>query len=607
MARLYERFISYLQESFMPGVNCIVCPGGVSDGIKQPIYKLQQQRMGLFPHYTFGQPDIGNEALLIEEQHVNYPIQSFCSGNWQIFFENKVEPELKQRIEVTLHHLEVQGFIESNLSDCWNSLFKDIDDSFFLVAINPVRKLLLFANDALARLPVYIYKTEEMFIIARDLGYIKAICTNLKPDSLYLCLFAAFAYVPGHGTFYKEVDTLPGATLGIYNWAAKSLQLASQPQRRFPEPQAGGNRKQRLEQLAGAFEQALKRYSHGHDMLLSLSGGYDSRAIAAALSHGHIPFKSVTYRDRDNTAAADVAITIELASALKCHQQILDLQADEAEGIARLFVLKHGLNYFGTAFLMDYLEQVSTLNPKPFVFLTGDGGDKVMPCLLPDSNLNSANDLLAYLLSHNSIFPLETTCKWFSVPLAAAHDYLHELLFSYGSTDFREQYKRFLLAERAGRWLFEGEDRNRAYVRTETPFYDLSFYRLAMQVPDNWKQGKQFYAQFIRFLHPHLAKINIAESRETPYLLSHKSFAWALHTYRRVRYGYLQTASQSPKTSYHNGDVISKCIMKYQNHPGISNLLKEDSSIFTPHYLGNLSRSQIYTIYTLLAVITNEL
>lgn len=591
----------------MPGVNCLICPTEFSAKAKPPVLLLAQERQKLFPHFSTNTSLPGPHALCYTETHQNYGINFLKQGDWEIWLEYQNESPIDQNIWQLLLNFEGEAPPKLDLKKLWEQHLGSIPASFFVVALNNARKLCVFANDALARLPVYLFHDEEMLILARDLGFLKAIRSELQPDPLYLSLFTAFAYIPGHGSFYREVDTLQGATLGVHNWELKQLQSSAIPELRFPQTHRKGTRKLRLEQLAAAFETALIRQSGDKKVLCSLSGGYDSRAIAAALSRQNMPFTAITYRDRDKTADEDLKVSQQLARLLKQEHQVLELTAASASDIARLYSLKQGLNYFGVTFLIEYLEQVSQAHPYPSVFFTGDGGDKVMPCLLPERKLHTDSELLVYLLGKNCIFSLAEACMCFDLPLSQARDYLLEVLNSYGSISRNEQYKRFMLSERAGRWLFEGEDRNRAYVHTESPFYDLDFYRMALQIPDNWKQGKQFYAQLIRYLHPQLAKINIAGSKETPYMLSSQFLAWGLQTYRKLRYEYLSKAPSSPVTLFPGHAQIAQRILNYRGNSCVQSFMNKPERMLNPDFLNSLSRSQIYTLYTVLAVISDEI
>jgi len=57
----------------------------------------------------------------------------------------------------------------------------------------------------------------------------------------------------------------------------------------------------------------------------------------------------------------------------------------------------------------------------------------------------------------------------------------------------------------------EGEDRNRHFFWSVTPFYALEFFRYALNCPDRDKQTYRLYREFLAELHPAVAGIDYAD------------------------------------------------------------------------------------------------
>ena len=68
----------------------------------------------------------------------------------------------------------------------------------------------------------------------------------------------------------------------------------------------------------------------------------------------------------------------------------------------------------------------------------------------------------------------------------------------------------FTLKQRAAKAYFEGEDRNRYYLWSTTPFYYLPFVKLAMQVSDHEKKGYNAYTHFLKLLDDRLMYVRDA-------------------------------------------------------------------------------------------------
>jgi asparagine synthase (glutamine-hydrolysing) len=57
----------------------------------------------------------------------------------------------------------------------------------------------------------------------------------------------------------------------------------------------------------------------------------------------------------------------------------------------------------------------------------------------------------------------------------------------------------------------EGEDRNRHFFWSATPFYAFEFFHYAMNCPDRDKQGYRLYREFLAQLHPAAGDIDYAD------------------------------------------------------------------------------------------------
>jgi asparagine synthase (glutamine-hydrolysing) len=79
---------------------------------------------------------------------------------------------------------------------------------------------------------------------------------------------------------------------------------------------------------------------------------------------------------------------------------------------------------------------------------------------------------------------------------------LRRHIASYPEEDVRQKYVHFMIYERAFKWLFEGEDRNRFYFWSTTPFTGIRFFDAAMRCPDEQKSYHRLYREFLLGLCP---------------------------------------------------------------------------------------------------------
>ncbi len=232
--------------------------------------------------------------------------------------------------------------------------------------------------------------------MGRDISFVKAISNQLTLDPLFLALYLSLTYVPGRGTFYQEIDTLAGGTLGVYDWLTDELQISSRQELRFIEPLFGRSHKKWLAELVETFTAICVSYHTELPKVVSLSGGMDSRCVAGALQSKNIDFTAISFLDANKDAQDDVLIAVQTAELLKKTHRVLQLSPCAPEHYEKLFSLKAGLNYLSVAMFLQYLEMILALYPESALFLTGDGGDKVMRYLLPDKQLTDEKQWLNY-------------------------------------------------------------------------------------------------------------------------------------------------------------------------------------------------------------------
>jgi asparagine synthase (glutamine-hydrolysing) len=84
---------------------------------------------------------------------------------------------------------------------------------------------------------------------------------------------------------------------------------------------------------------------------------------------------------------------------------------------------------------------------------------------------------------------------------------LEERLRSYPEDALEDKHVHFVLFERAFKWLFEGEDRNRNFFWSTTPFYAHEPFVLAMKVPGRFKANYLFYRRFMETLNADLLDV----------------------------------------------------------------------------------------------------
>ena len=589
----------------MPGINCLINAQGITQQTQNTIDNYLQRLEATFPHLQFTKLMPCREVLMSISQHRGYRVYTEKYRGWQIFHELQDNSFLTQAFQDILEQAEISQNPLSNMQNRWNSELKEINNSFFLFAVNPELHKIILANDALARLPIYYTKQKEYFLLGRDISFVKAISNQLTLDPLFLALYLSLTYVPGRGTFYREIDTLAGGTLGVYDWLNDELQISSRQELRFIEPLFGRSHKKWLAELVETFTAICVSYHTELPKVVSLSGGMDSRCVAGALQSKNIDFTAISFLDANQDAQDDVLIAVQTAELLKKTHRVLQLSPCAPEHYEKLFSLKAGLNYLSVAMFLQYLEMILALYPESALFLTGDGGDKVMRYLLPDKQLTDEKQWLNYWYNQNAVFSPKASAELFGIQQKAMEEYLLNHISTYPTKDYNYKYAFALLAERSARWAFEGEDRNRYYFRSETPFLDYQFYRLAMQIPMEQKKDNLLYYSFLSALSPALAKLRYAHHQWSPAKMRNPFYRYLVNKTRNFRIQYRKPKGKiNSQPKFAEQEYLITRILKQSENPLLQALMPGAKNILTLPDLQKLSSNQLGTLYTCVSVIT---
>jgi len=251
---------------------------------------------------------------------------------------------------------------------------------------------------------------------------------------------------------------------------------------------------------------SINRCEEGFENILTLSGGLDSRAVLAALEKASINYKAYTFIKDDKSNQDDVNISEDLSKLFNMDWNLLQLDQAEQKDISFLLETKRGMNDLGNNFMVQFLRQLLGKEGNKLLYLTGDGGHRVLPSQLPAVKLNSLDELVKYIIStRSSLFTLANVLKITGINYNDFYNELFNILNNYSEKIIANKYVRFVIFGRGLKWLFEGEDRNRYWFWSITPFYSQPFFNYSMMLPDSIKENYNLQKQFLVRLSPEAA------------------------------------------------------------------------------------------------------
>ena len=382
----------------------------------------------------------------------------------------------------------------------WAKRLQERDGEFIALLYEKRTRRLHLVPDALGRLPFYVRALDGVVRAAREPRRVIA-GQPVTPDSLGLAQLLLFGFAIGTRTLAQGVSVPPAGSRLIvdadgHRFVPSDWPLDLEHQERRPVGLREAGR-----ELADRFVHACEARARATGpIVVALSGGLDSRAVAAALARSRLPFRAFTYVDPRGVYAHEATVAKRVSEIVGAPWTLFTPPTPRGRSLARLLDWKLGLNALGMAGSLDLLEAVSQAYGPDLGLWTGEGGDKVLPDLRAPIR-GSTDAVVSYLLDKQAIWTPEEVARLTGVSRADLAASVAEVIESYPERSAPYRVARFLFSERGRRWLYEGEDRNRHQVWTVAPFYARDFVRRALAVPDAHKAGYGLYRFFLRSLH----------------------------------------------------------------------------------------------------------
>ncbi|MPZ76516.1 MAG: hypothetical protein GEU77_08320 [Deltaproteobacteria bacterium] len=455
-------------------------------------------------------------SLLACTKYKHYPVIPFENERFLIHLEGKIYGKGKSLIRDELNA------VAQWLSDSACTSSKDVvqwllntDGDFVLFILDKRSNSIFFLNDALSRLPLYYSTTTNGFIVSREVQFIKEVKIEATLDRMGIAQCLLFGYPLGTRTLLDKVHRLTPASVirvDIDQARAEVTQLhyfnfeVKQDPVRAPEENA--------QELVRLFSMGCKSRATDIDGLastgkniLGLSGGFDSRSVAACLHNENIPFVAVTRLDPLKHSISDAKMAEQLAEVLDLDWKLFYVKSPKGRDLLKLLKIKSGLNYLGMAFILPFFEQVRDSYGPDLSYFTGEGGNTIPRDLRPKPKLKTLDDAVNHLLAHNQKLPVETVAALINLPKDDIIAEVRALLSGYPENNWSHKYVHFFVSEKSFKLTFEAEDRNRCYFWSVAPFFSTSFFKFGMECPDSQKEKFALYREFLINLSPIAASV----------------------------------------------------------------------------------------------------
>lgn len=536
------------------------------------------------------------EILLEEEPYLvactryqEYPVKIIDTSEFWICVEGKIYNKSVSLFEDEIKVLLKRIFAATNLSqEDKNSIAEWLlttDGDFVLYALNKSTKDFVIMNDILGRLPFYYhYKKKGEIIASREIHLLGHLIHNNdgnnKLDKMGLAEVLLFSHTLGKRTLLSNIHRLePGSLLKVYN---KDLRLQIENIYCFNfeiKANADVSIKDNANKLVSLFSEACKNRAGQYSRnIISLSGGFDSRAVAAGLYKNNILQYAVTSTEPHwrpvEGASSEAEIAEQIANSLNIDWEDYGIKRPRSEDLIMLLNMKLGLTYLAHSFLLPFLKEVKQRHDSaPINFFTGHGGD----ILFADSSYETSNvdHLIRNIIRVKGYLPLNDAASIVKINESEIVEEIRKILSSYPEESLGQKLAHYLFFESNVKFSFEIEDINRHYFWTLAPFYSVPFFKYIMNCPDQQKTKLALYREFLFNISPLLAGIKNSNwgcsilSTKFRLLQSLMPLYWRFSDIRKI----IKKLKDKRNYSYKHDSKIVRCILDQVSCNDISNLL----------------------------------
>ena len=454
--------------------------------------------------------------LVAATRYPAYPIVQVAAVGWRAILEGRIYSLAEHAVAPALRALAAA--VRASDDDGRAALahwLGAVDGDFVLVLLDERGERALVVGDRYGRLPLYAGAAGGgARLVSRELPVVRRALDDRTLRPLGIAEYLAFGYPLGSGTVFAAVERVAPATrLVLPDGVATTLRVHDfEAKGDLP---VGPTALPALlaERLVDAVRARLRSAS---TPVVSLSGGLDSRTVLAALRRAGAAPTAVTHLDAHGWASRDAHVAREAARRLGVPWRLFPLSAPTGDDVARLLALKCGANYLGMSRVLPYLDGVRDALGSQLTFFTGDQGDRILGDVGPVRPLADDAAIVDYVLRKETILPPDAVAAATGVPVARLRDAVAARLATYPERSATQRWVHFLFAERAVKWLFEGEDRNRAWFWHVTPFYAPGVFELAMRVPDADKADHRLRYAVLAALAPEIHDLPNASIGDAP-------------------------------------------------------------------------------------------
>jgi len=562
--------------------------------------------------------------LSVTRSYEGYPGEVIEDDDFYIYLEGRIYGQDKEAIKQQLLALSDTLFSDSkDAEDVLRDWLLDTDGEFVVFIQHKQSGRIVIVNDVFSRLPFYIYRSGNELIISRDLRFISSLIDEKKFDRMAIAQYLLFGFSLGERTFLEGVDRIAGASLIRIDVKDASVSREVVYQFNFDEKKYKYRTAEKnAGELAKLFTRACKnRFEPDSQNILSLSGGLDSRAVGSGFKYNKLPFVAASFLESRRISQLDVNTAKEVAETFGVKWNSFEIKRGTGKEVLKLLRIKNGFDYLGTPHLLLFWDMLKKKYGPKIAFFTGNGGDRIARDITATRRLASQEDLINYIMTKDSPnltgIPIEEVAVLTGISESKIIEELKNRIESYPEKKFIQKHVHHNIYGQSFKWHHEGDDRKRHFFWSTSPFWNVHFFRYAMNCPDKQKKNMYLYMKFLSKIHKPATEVGYANNRaktQTP-ITKNKSFGWQLlrtiykwpnpirFVYRQIKKLFVAPPKKTIHSFEHSPNVLSCMSRQLENCSVIGEYISKQG---LEDVIGNSSRynpRSLACVFTITSII----
>ncbi|MCJ7494472.1 MAG: asparagine synthase-related protein, partial [Deltaproteobacteria bacterium] len=459
----------------MPGMNLIHY---FSNGGVRPAPEISRVLTSV------GMPDDPIQTLIEDrfyhlscKAYPGYPFVFWGNNLFYFYLEGYLYGLSQKEMQTALEYLAEVIFLQDKNTNRISAWVSNTDGDFLIWMGDKKNGRSAIINDLFGRLPVYYMQSADEVLVSRDVRFITNVCGQSKFDRLGVAQQLMMGHGMGELTPWQAIHRLNPASLLTIDPLMRRVSLRTLYSFNFSSKKY---RNVKAEENAGRlvelFRQACTtRAGLSAQDVVSLSGGLDSRSVAAGLASSGRLFTAVTFYKAAYQKREESQIARTVANLLDSPFHLIEVREATAPAVLKLLRLKNGQNNLGMAFLIEFFDNIRARLGPDSTYFTGEFGDRALPFIRAAWPLTSLKSLTHYILDSNYhdnfCLKIEDVAALTGIRREDLVESIADHLAGYPEESWADKNLHYKIYDRAFRVYNEAEDRNRCYFWSVAPFF----------------------------------------------------------------------------------------------------------------------------------------